>query len=68
MQMQSVRSSAIQAIGYDVQTHRLFIQFIHNPKIYTYCRVPEAVYSSFMAANSKGSYYDLYIKDNYNCP
>jgi len=65
MDMQNVRSKAIKAIGYDDQTSRLFIQFTHNPKIYHYYQVPKAIYSGFMAASSKGDYYNSYIRDHY---
>jgi len=63
--MQNVLSSAIQAIGYDLHNNRLFIQFTHNPKIYEYYRVPESIYSGFMAARSKGDYYNIHIRDHY---
>ncbi len=68
MEMQPVRSSAIQSIGYDAQAQRLHIQFTNNQKIYSFCRVPDHIHSNFMQANSKGDYYTSYIRDHYQCP
>ncbi|WP_425324018.1 KTSC domain-containing protein [Janthinobacterium aestuarii] len=34
---------------------------------YDFCRVPPNVHTAFMAAYSKGSYYNLHIKDRYQC-
>ena len=36
-------------------------------KKYAFCGVPESVYDSFESATSKGKFYHLAIKDNFNC-
>lgn len=61
-----VNSSAIIAIGYDGKTSRMRIQFQQGHS-YDFCRVPPNVHTAFMAAYSKGSYYNLHIKDRYQC-
>jgi len=66
MQMVRVNSSAIVAIGYDDQTARMRIQFQQGHS-YDYCRVPLSVHAAFMRAYSKGTYYNDYIKDRYQC-
>ncbi len=66
MEMQSVRSSAIRAVGYDPQIQRLRIQFVQGHS-YDFCRVPEHIYRGFISASSKGRYYDLHIRDRYHC-
>lgn len=66
MDMVRVNSSAITAIGYDPATSRMKITFKQG-RTYDFCRVPSHVHQSFMNANSKGSYYDNFIKDRYQC-
>lgn len=34
---------------------------------YDFCEVPSDVYEALMAASSKGTYYNKYIKDRYSC-
>jgi len=63
----SVRSSAIRKIGYDSSSSRMYIDFEDSDPYYTYCRVPEDVFRSFVTARSVGSYYHQYIKDRYDC-
>ncbi|WP_354667329.1 KTSC domain-containing protein [Acinetobacter sp. Ac_5812] len=60
-----VRSSAIDAIGYDVTTKQLAIKFINNPISYTFYNVPFQVFNELMAAPSKGAYYHKYIEGRY---
>jgi hypothetical protein len=59
-----VSSSNISSIGYDSLTFVLEIEFTSGG-IYQYIGVPQAVYSSLMAANSHGSYFAAHIKDVY---
>ena len=66
MNMIPVRSSAISSIGYDPSTQRMKIHFKHG-STYDFCRVPASVFDGFLAASSKGSYYDRYIRDRYQC-
>lgn len=66
MEMIPVISSAISAIGYDKPTQLMRIQFIQGD-IYSYCRVSENIYLGLLTATSKGTYYDRYIKDKFDC-
>ena len=66
MQMIRVNSSAIIAIGYDEQTSRMRIQFQQGDS-YDFCRVPPDVHAALMHASSKGTYYNIHIKDRYQC-
>lgn len=64
MQRISVSSSNIAAIGYDVQSSTLEIEFL-NGSIYQYFDVAENVYNELMQAGSIGAYLNSYIKGNY---
>ncbi len=66
MNMISVSSSAISAIGYDVATKRMKTTFKQG-STYDYCRVPEHIFNGLLSASSKGSYYDVHIKDKFLC-
>lgn len=61
-----VISSAIDAVGYDKDRRQLFIKFKQGDT-YNFCRVPESIYQGLMSASSKGSYYDNFIKDKFDC-
>ena len=65
MNMIGVRSSAISAIGYDVDSRQLGIKFNNNPITYTFYNVPFQIFNEFMAASSKGGYYHRNIEGNY---
>lgn len=66
MEMMKVRSSAIRAVGYDRSIRRMRITF-EQGYTYDFCEVPPDVYEALMAASSKGTYYNKYIKDRYSC-
>ncbi|WP_236194834.1 KTSC domain-containing protein [Pseudomonas glycinae] len=66
MEMIAVRSSAMTAVGYDPATRRMKIRFEQGHS-YDFCGVPSAVHQGLMAATSKGSYYNRYIRDRYQC-
>ena len=66
MQMISVNSTAISAIGYESGNGRLVIQF-RKGHSYTFCGVPLHIYEGLMSSGSKGSYYSTYIRDRYHC-
>jgi hypothetical protein len=65
MNMISVRSSSIYAVGYDPDTRQLGIRFNNNPKTYTFYNVPFQIYNELMAASSKGRYYHTNIEGRY---
>jgi hypothetical protein len=66
MQMISVGSSAINAVGYDPVSMQLHIRFKQG-HTYIFCRVPQNIYDGLMSASSKGSYYDSHIRERYHC-
>ena len=63
--MISVRSSAIDSVGYDQDACRLFIKFKNNHRIYTFYNVPAGIYIGMMHATSKGAYYDTHINGKF---
>lgn len=66
MQMISVSSSAISAVGYEPSTRQMQIRFKQG-RTYTFCRVPQHVFDGLLSAESKGRYYDHHIRDRYHC-
>lgn len=66
MEMISVSSSAIAAIGYDPATMRMKIRFVQG-ETYDFCRVPVNVFQGFLNARSKGGYYNDHIRGLYQC-
>jgi TIR domain/KTSC domain len=61
IQMTSVSSSNIAAIGYDSATEVLRVIFL-NGNVYEYYGVPQHLYEGLMSANSHGSYLNSQIK------
>jgi len=66
MEMHSVNSRAISAIGYDKETRRMKITFKQG-KTYDFCGVPEHIFQGLLSASSKGTYYNDHIRDRYQC-
>jgi len=66
MHMIRVNSSAISAIGYAPQSRRMKITFTQG-HTYDFCRVPQNVFDGLLHATSMGSYYNIHIKDRYQC-
>lgn len=62
--MPYVNSTAISRIEYDPASQQLYITF-HESGTYTYYNVPQHVYEAFLAAPSKGQFFNDYIKDVY---
>jgi len=61
MEMISVSSSNLAAVGYNYETATLRIQFL-NGGIYDYYGVSSDVYEGLLEAGSKGQYFDRFIK------
>lgn len=59
-----IDSSNIEAIGYDVDTQELHIQFLSGG-YYIYNNVPRAIYDDLMNASSKGSFLNREVKGIY---
>lgn len=64
MERASVDSSAIAAIGYDMRTAILEVEF-RSGRIYRYYGVPRSVYRTLLAANSRGQFLNRYIRRTY---
>ncbi|HWA22587.1 MAG TPA: KTSC domain-containing protein [Caulobacterales bacterium] len=59
--MPAVKSSAIQYVRYDALTRELTVRLPAG--VYVYEDVPAAIYDALMAAESKGAFYNLQIRD-----
>lgn len=59
-----VSSTNIRSIGYDEGSQTLEVEFTSGG-IYDYAGVPKNVYQRFMAAPSKGRFFDSVVKDKY---
>ena len=62
--MQSVSSSNIAAIGYDLENQTAYVQFL-NGSTYAYKGVPEHEFESLRTAPSVGSYLNRNYKNVY---
>jgi len=67
MEMTSVQSSNVEAIGYDEERHALRVRF-RNGTLYEYSQVSPEVFRTFLAAPSKGSFvHEVLRKGGYAC-
>ena len=66
MKLIPIESSIIESIGYDAETNILAVIFLKNRSVYFYPGVPQEVYDNFLAAESKGSYFNEKIKGAYS--
>jgi KTSC domain len=58
-------STAIEAIDYDLATRQLRVTF-PGGNTYKYYDVPRGVYQGFLDAESKGLFFNAYIRDRYD--
>ncbi len=63
--MIEVKSRNLDAIGYDLRRHSLYIRFIGN-KLYRYKKVPALVWIGLQLASSKGSFFQEWIVGNFD--
>jgi hypothetical protein len=66
LEMRSVSSSVIEAVGYDGVSSRLTVRFLSG-KTYVYLGVERARFDELMAAESKGAYFNREIRPRYRC-
>jgi hypothetical protein len=59
-----VSSTNIRSIGYDEASQALEVEFT-SAGIYRYDSVPISLHQRFMAAQSKGRFFDSFVKDKY---
>ena len=66
MIMQEVKSSLIDVVGYDEQTHKMRVSF-KDEKPKEFCHVPEQIFHAFINARSKNRFYKRHIQDYFPC-
>ena len=59
-----VDSTAIDQIDYDAERTKLLVRFVSG-EAYIYVGVPGEVHRSFVAAESKGRFFQAQIRDRY---
>ena len=64
MEREPVTSSVVAAIGYDSKFQWLEVE-LKAGSLYLYREVPAHIHQAFMAALSKGSFYNQYVRDDY---
>jgi hypothetical protein len=65
MEMESVESSNVKAIGYDPKNSTVFVDF-KNGASYEYYDVPERVFHELKNADSVGRFLNMEIKGSYS--
>jgi hypothetical protein len=65
VKLQRVRSSAIEAMGYDAERQWLEVRWKDQRRVYRYYRVPAEVYQELRRADSVGSYMNEQVKRRY---
>jgi predicted nucleic acid-binding protein len=65
MQLETVTSRAIHAIGYDASRRVLEVIF-NTGRIYQFVDVPAEAYEQLRSAGSKGEYFNASIRDTYS--
>ena len=64
LKTQKLRSTALIQASYNTDTETLTLWFA-NGQSYDYPAVPEDIYDGLTTANSPGSYYSTFIKDQF---
>ena len=59
-------SAVIRDFSYNVATRQLVVTFVTG-RVYAYAAVPPDVHNAFRASGSKGRFFNLEIRDNYDC-
>lgn len=59
-------SSVIRNFSYNVATRQLVVTFVTG-RVYAYAEVPPDVHNAFRASGSKGRFFNLEIRDHYDC-
>jgi hypothetical protein len=60
----TVDSSSIAAIGFSADAQLLDVQFRRGPS-YRYFHVPYEVFAAFLAAPSKGRFFNTYVRPSF---
>lgn len=64
MELTRVQSKSIEAIGYEKDEELLGVVF-KSGEVFHYKDVPHNIYMSFMTAPSFGTFYNEYVKDQF---
>ena len=64
MQRLPLESSSLASAAYDSVLHRLEVEF-RNGERYLFFRVPLGCYQQFMDSESKGAYFNRYIRNRF---
>lgn len=59
-----VDSSTLQDVSYDTERRRLILTFTSG-SVYEYADVPVTIVRDLLEAESKGRYFNTYIRDQY---
>ena len=65
IEMQSVKSSLLDKVGYDPEAKVLAVQMNYSSDVYLYQNVPQGIFDDLLAADSKGAFYVKKIKGQY---
>jgi hypothetical protein len=64
IELKEVKSSNIQAIGYDKESKKLHVRFTGG-NVYEYTAVPQELFESFFTSESKGKFFAVNIKGHF---
>lgn len=59
-----VSSSSIRSLGYDARTQTLEVEFVSG-SVYRYASVPKDVWAALRKAESKGKFFQRYVRDTF---
>jgi hypothetical protein len=62
LKMKPVQSSVLKAVGYDEDKAQLKIEFKESGEAYLYSLVPRQVYEELMEAESKGQFFEKWVR------
>ena len=65
MNRKQVVSTNIASVGYDESTQTLEVGFL-NGTTYQYSNVPKNIHNQFMQQQSKGRFFNTYVKNHYS--
>ena len=65
MTREHVDSVVIRSVGYDPTASVLEVEFVDSGEVYEYFDVPYSVYLELMGEESKGRYFNDFVKDLY---
>jgi len=64
MKKLKIESSILNAVGYDIASKKLYVEF-NSGLMYAYKKVPATVVMAMLMAESHGKYFNENIRDSY---